>query len=324
MITIIKKYRQATFGLAAMAFLLALTAPMALSGCGGKSTGQGGGIKAAADILPLGDFCRQVGGDRVQVEVMVPPGASPHTYELTTGQMKYLSEADILVTNGLGLTPWFEEIAGKVDNPRLKMVVAGEAVPPWELIPAGSHEERQETENGHAEQGPYDPHVWLDPNLAIYVVEAIRDAFINADPQGKSYYSLNAESYIKELRELDSWIQDKASSFGNRKFVSFHSSWTYFARRYGLEQVAVIEELPGKEPSAGEMATLVEVMKKMGVGVIFAEPQFNAQAAEAVAEEVGSAVKVVILDPLGDPGDPSRDTYLENMRHNVEAMGEVL
>lgn len=286
-----------------------------VQGCG-KAGSENDKLMVASDIVPLADFCRVIGGDRVEVVTIVPPGATPHTYELTSGQMRFLTEADVMVTNGLGLTPWAEDVFAKVENPGLVEVVAGEAVPQTELIAA------VESEDG--ERGVYDPHTWLDPNLAIYIVEAVCDGFKKADPDNARYYSDSAEAYIEELKELDSEIGGITAAFSDRKFVSFHSSWTYFARRYGLEQVGVIEELPGKEPSVGEIADLVELIEAQGVKVVFVEPQFNPRAAEAIAEESGGGVTVVTLDPLGDPEDPDKNTYVKMIKGNVEAMGEVL
>jgi ABC-type Zn uptake system ZnuABC Zn-binding protein ZnuA len=296
-------------------------AAVEFAGCGGAGTREGK-LKVAAEIVPLADFCRNVGGDLVKVETMVPSGSSPHAYELTTGQMRFLSEADVLVTTGLGLTPWAEGVFDKLDNPHLVTVTAGEAVPSAELVPAAV--ENVDAAEGGQERIVYDPHVWLDPNLAVYIIEAVRDGFISADPANASSYQDNADAYIGKLRDLDSWIGGEVANFEEKKFVSFHSSWTYFARRYGLEQVGVIEELPGKEPGAGEMADLIDLIRDKGVRAVFAEPQFNPQAAEAIAEESGVAVTLEILDPLGDTGNPETDTYLEMMRHDVGVMGEVL
>lgn len=281
-------------------------------------------LKVAADIAPLADFCREVGKDRVEVEMMIPPGASPHSYELTTGQMKYLSEAEVLVINGLNLTPWTEDILTSTDNPSLIKVVAGEEVPQSELLPAVKADDQDIVRDADGQHGAYNPHVWLDPVLAVYMVEAIRDAFVEADPGGDSAYRANADAYVEELEKLHGWIRNEVDGFASLKFVSSHPSWAYFAHRYGLEQVAVIEELPGKEPSASEIAAIVDSIVEKGVRVIFAEPQLNPQAAEVIGEEAGGAVEVKILDPLGDPDEPHIKTYLEAMRHNVQLMGEAL
>jgi zinc transport system substrate-binding protein len=123
---------------------------------------------------------------------------------------------------------------------------------------------------------------------------------------------------------LDSDIIEEVSTFTERKFVSFHPAWAYFAHRYGLEQIGVVEEQPGKEPSAGEIAELVDLIKEEGVKVIFTEPQFNPKAAETIAEETGAEVVLKDLDPVGDPDDPNKDTYIRLIRYNLEVMGGVM
>lgn len=298
----------------ALAALLSLAGAL-LTGCGAAGGEDEAGIKVAADIVPVADFCRRVGGGLVEVETLVPPGSNPHTFELTSGQMKYLSEADVLACVGLGLTPWAEDIFGRLENPGLVTVLAGESLPKDSLIVAEGGE-------GDA-HGAYDPHVWLDPGLAAVMVESIRDGFIAADPGHAGDYVDNAAAYIEELRSLDAYIQGEVAGFTEKKFVSFHSSWVYFARRYGLEQVGVIEERPGKEPSAAEIAELVELVRSRGVRAVFAEPQFSPRAAEAIAEESGG-VTVRIVDPVGDPQNPETDTYVKMMKRAVQIMGEAL
>ncbi len=315
-------------GIAILLFVLPLVA-LSTGGCRGGG-GDAARFEVAADIVPMAFVCQAVGGDMVEIETLVPPGASPHSYELSTGQMRFLDGADVLVTVGLGLTPWAEDVFAKVDGDGLATVVAGDVIPRQMLISAGT-EHGGEDEEGHGESaegdeshGYYDPHIWLDPELLAYVVEAVRDAFVEADAGGAPTYRENAERFLEELAILDGEIEAEIASLTDRKFIAFHSSWTYFARRYGMEQVGVIEERPGKEPSAREIAALVDTVKSREVKVVFAEPQFNPRAAEAVAEESGGEVKVAILDPLGDPEDPGADTYLEMMRNNVAVIVEAL
>lgn len=274
----------------------------------------------AVDIYPLADFCRRVGGERVEVEAMVPPGASPHTYELTAAQMRYLSEADLLVVNGLGLTPWAEDTLARAGNPGALVLKAGEAVPESQLLaPPGV-----EGEDAVEEEAVHDPHVWLDPRLAMDMVRAVGEAMAAVDPPNAAAYREGAEGFVRELERLDREIAEAVSSFGHREFISFHSTWAYFARRYGLDMVGVVEELPGKEPSLGEVASLVELASSRGIRAIFAEPQLNYRVAEMLAEESGGRVGVYVLDPLGDPSDPERGDYLSLMRYNLDVMRQAM
>ncbi|MCL8207267.1 MAG: metal ABC transporter substrate-binding protein [Actinomycetia bacterium] len=233
--------------------------------------------------------------------------------------MKFLSDADLLVIVGLDLIPWEEEIITKTVGPDL-VVRAGEAVPVDELLPAEGGDDGTEA----GAHGAYDPHVWLDPVLLKYAVEAVRKGLEEADPRHASSYRERAASFISELDELHGEIARRTAAFTHREFIAFHSSWTYFARRYGLRQVGVIEERPGQEPSAGEIAKLVEMARGWGVKAVFAEAQFSPRVAEAVAEESGGEVRVWLLDPLGDPGNPEKGDYCRLMRHNLSVMEEAL
>ncbi len=314
-------------GRAAFLATFLILAAHLLSGCGGNSPG-GEKVRVAADIVPLAMICRQVGGEHVEVEVLVPPGSSPHTYELTAGQVGFLAEADLLVVNGLGLVPWAEDVHSRVGNPDLVVVEAAEAVPRDELLPA-SVEEREEGEQGEdreegREHALYDPHLWLDPLLAGYIVDAVEEGLIRVDPGRAGYYRERAARLRAEMNSLHEEIRRRTASFTRREFISFHASWTYFARRYDLRQAGVIEELPGKEPSAGEIAALVDMAVSRGVGAVFAEVQFSPRVAEAIAEESGGKVRVWVLDPLGDLDDPRKGDYCSLLRYNLGIMEEAL
>jgi zinc transport system substrate-binding protein len=188
-----------------------------VGGCGEE--GAKGKMKVAASIVPLADFCRNVGGDMIEVEIMVPPGASPHTFEPTTGQMKFLSDARVFVYNGLDLETWITEVVEKTGNSGLIKVEAAANVPEPELIAAAEGHDRESEpdhesdQDEHHEHGLYDPHVWLDPNLAIYQVEAIRDGLIKADPDNEGTYRKNADAYIAQLMDLDRQVKEETSTF---------------------------------------------------------------------------------------------------------------
>ncbi|MCR4407669.1 MAG: metal ABC transporter substrate-binding protein [Anaerolineae bacterium] len=288
----------------AMAVLLWLS----LTGCGGRTpqpTDAGTDkLLIAASIAPLYDFSQQVGGDRVQVEMLVPPGASPHTYELTPAQLQTLSKARVLVLNGIGLEFWADDAVNAVNNHHLVVVDTSQGLTILE---------------GDSDEPKGNPHIWLDPLNAIHQVERIRDALVQADPGGAEIYRANAERYIGELKTLDQEIRGRVATFSSKEFIAFHPAWVYFARRYGLEQVAVIETTPGKEPSPAEVAQIVKTARAIGAKAIFAEPQFSPKAAEVIAAESGA--EVLFLNPLGDPPD---FRYVDMMRRNLAEMEKAL
>jgi zinc transport system substrate-binding protein len=150
-------------------------------------------------------------------------------------------------------------------------------------------------------------------------VDLIRDALIQADPTGAEVYRSNADRYIGELRALDRDTRETVAAFANRKFIAFHAAWVYFARDYDLEQAAVVETTPGKEPSPAEVVEIVKTARAIGAKAIFAEPQFSPRAAEVIAEESGA--QVLFLNPLGQPPDYR---YLDLMRSNLNEMSKAL
>jgi zinc transport system substrate-binding protein len=261
-------------------------------------------LPVAASILPLADFTREVGGRHVEVETLVPPGASPHTFEPTPAQLRLLSRARVLVLNGLGLEFWADKVIAAAANPRLVVVRTAAGLP----VLAGDPDEP----GGN-------PHVWLSPRDAIHQVEAIRDALIRADPADAPAYRANAERYVGELRALDREIRAAVATFRTRKFIAFHPAWAYFARDYGLEEAAVIERSPGREPSPAEVAAIIRTARSIGARAIFAEPEFSPKAAQVIAAESG--IRVLMLDPLGRPPGYR---YLDTMRYDLAQMRKAM
>lgn len=301
--------RPGTAFLSAVTLSIAFLAAVAgLSGC--KTTvPKGGRVKVAASIVPLGDFCANVGGDLVEVEVLVPPMTTPGTYEPTSEQKEFLSEARVFVVNGLGLEPWAAEVTGEIGNEELRTVVAGDAIPRQRLLKAEQPGE-----------GPYDPYVWLEPGLATYEVNAIRDALIEVDPANKDTYAQNAGEYTERLATLDRRIHATTGTFSQKKFVALPPIWGYFAAHYGLVQVEVFHPVPGTEPSAEQIAGLVETMKSNGIKVVFTEPQFSPRTAQVIVHEAGQGAVVKMLDPIGNPDKPDVSTYIKMMNHDVDVL----
>lgn len=269
-----------------------------------KEPQQTGKIRAAVSILPLADFVREVGGDNVEVEVLIQPGHSPHTYEPPASQLKFLSSAQLLVLNGVGLEFWAENIIDAAGNPHLRVVNTSEGI---DIIDEHHHD----AEHGHEEEMG-NPHVWLDPVNAQHQVEMIAEALAEADEKNSPVYHRNANLYIQKLKTLDAEIQSRVAKFSSRKFISYHGGFAYFVRRYGLEEAAVIERSPGRQPSPTDVQEIIKIAKKVKARAIFAEPQFPAQTAEVIASECGA--QVIFLNPLGQPPDYK---YITTMKYNI-------
>jgi len=284
----------------------------------GALAGMSHQLSVAVSILPLADFTRNVGGDRIRATVLVPPGSSPHTYEPTPARARTIATAEVLVLNGLGLEFWADKLIDAANNPDLIVVRTAECLEIMEVENGGAHhaEDRDKRSHHHVKGNP---HVWLDPIHAIYQVKKIRDALIQADPDGADTYRRNTDRYIMQLKALDSEIRGTVATFASKKFISFHAGYTYFAHRYGLQQVTVVERTPGREPSPKEIAAIVRTAREFKIKAIFAEPQFSPKAAQVIAEECGA--EVFFLNPLGDPPD---FVYLETMRKNLHELVEAL
>ena len=245
-------------------------------------TDDDGKVRVVVSILPLADFVEKVGGDKVDVTVMIPPGASPATYEPTPSQLKSVSEADVYVKVGAPIPfekVWMDKIAGMNEDMIVVDCSSGIEI-------AGN-----------------DPHIWLSPRNAQVIVGNIYGGLVQVDGENEEYYSLMKDKYVAELEAVDKEIKSALLGVDNRKFMVFHPAWGYFARDYGLLQVPV--EAEGKEPSSADVSRLVEFAKDNGIKVVFAQPQFDSKSADAIAREIGG--EVVFVDPL------ARD-YAGNLR----------
>jgi len=301
-----------------MAILAAAAAAFVLVGCapGGDGGGEGPALRVAATVPPVAAFARAVGGERVEVSVMVPPGANPHSFEPRPSTLEKLSRAGVYLKVGSGLefeNIWMPRFTGM--NPGMVVVDTSEGI---ELLgdagEEGGHEEddgahHHEAEgHGHDHEGDghdhrVDPHVWLSPRNAVVMVENIARAFSRADPEGADLYRANAEDYRARLGALDREIREILAGRAGRKVLVYHPAWTYFTAEYGLTQVAMERE--GKDPTPGSIAELVRLARTEGFATIVASPEFSARGAEAVAAEIGA--EVARLSPLAED-------YIENLK----------
>ncbi len=254
-----------------------------------------GRLGVVVTILPQAEFVKNVGGDRVEVTVMVPPGASPHTYEPKPAQMKALGEAKMYAKVGSGVEfelVWLDKLIAT--NRGLKVVDCSKGVELREMV--AGHEEEHE----HAMM---DPHIWMVPLNARIMVQNICDGLIQVDPANRHYYEQNCAAYRQKLAEVDGEIRNGLSGVKNRRFMVYHPAFGYFAREYNLSMIPV--EIEGKEPTAASLTRLIEQAKTQGIAVIFVEPQFDPKSAEVIAEAI--AGKVVFIDPLAED-------YIGNLR----------
>jgi len=282
-------------------------------------------VPVVASIFPVVDMVQAVGGERVDVTFMLPAGASPHTFEPKPSLVRKISSARIFFMVGAGLEYWAEKFV-KLAGSDLTQVVLSEGE---ELIYTTGHHSEDKDGRHHGKAGRLEhastvanPHIWLDPVMAKSMVNKIAAALGRVDGRHSEFYRERGQKYLHELDKLDHLITATTATFSIKKFVAFHASWDYFARRYGLEPVGVIEAAPGRNPTPVQIKNIITQIKKHRIRAVFAEPQLNPRAAEVIAHEAG--VNILLLDPLGGPGLKRRGTYIDLMTYNLNVMQEAM
>ncbi len=279
-------------------------------------------LSVVASIYPVADMVHQVGGDLVAVTTLIPPGASPHTFEPKPSEVRRLVSARLIFFIGAGLELWADKFV-RATGTTARIVVLSRGVNLLQAAPDsdGRLSGGAPTASGQAALVA-NPHIWLDPVIAGRMVGKIATALCEVDAAHADIYRRRAAAYAEALKALDARIRRTVAAFAIRKFISFHPAWDYFARRYGLKSSGTIEETPGRVPTPRHIEDIVTQIKRSGIRAVFAEPQLNPKVAEVVAREAG--VKVVFLDPIGGPGLPGRDTYIHLMQTNVKRMREAM
>ncbi|HOO53953.1 MAG TPA: zinc ABC transporter substrate-binding protein [Methanothrix sp.] len=263
------------------------------------SSKEPGNVNVVATTVPLGHFTEMVGGDRVTVAVLVPPGTNLHTFEPSPSKLAEVEDADLYVKNGAGLEIWMERIIQA--NEEMLVVDSSSGVDLIESTDADDH--GHGAHDFHEDILTTDPHIWLSPKNAIIIVDNICRGLTEVDPENAEFYQKNRDHYLSRLRELDGELNSTFSETDRKEFIVLHPSWSYFARDYGLVQVPILES--EKEPGPRYLAEIVEVACEKRITTIFVDPNFNPKSAEIIAEEIDG--RVVPLDPLAED-------YIENMR----------
>lgn len=251
-------------------------------------------IEIFVSILPQKDFVKRIGGERVNVHVMVGPGQSPATYEPTPKQMAKLTQADIYFRIG---TPfenvWIARI--KATNPTLTIVDARDSVK-LRYMEYGVALPESLSEHKTHDHGLQDPHIWTNPVNVIKFMRQFTDTLVSMYPENKTFFENNYRRFAAQLDELDQKLLAIFNKTTTKQFLVFHPSWGYFAERYGLVQIAI--ELQGKSPSARELASVIDYVKKHNINIVFVQTQFSQKDAQAVAHAIGG--KAIAVDPLAE------------------------
>ncbi|ABE51954.1 metal ABC transporter solute-binding protein, Zn/Mn family [Methanococcoides burtonii] len=298
--------------------LIMLIFTLSATGCidnGGSASGDDR-IIVAVSILPQQEFVEKIAGDNVETILMIPPGASPATYEPSPGQLRELTKARAFFIVGSGLP--FEEVwLGKIEGINKDMLIV-DCSKGINIIGTETEEnthlknidENFQEDGDHAHEGS-DPHIWTSPINAKMMVENTYLGLIEIDPENKDIYLNNKENYLKELDDADAMIREKLMEGEERSFMTYHPSWGYFAAEYGLDMITIENE--GKEPSPQDMQRVIDKAKEKNIRTIFVQAQFSKQSAETIASAIDG--KVVVVDPL------AKD-YVGNLEIITEAFSE--
>ena len=282
-----------------------------LAACGGTPASVSG--TSAPVILTsttiLADITRNIAGDRFEVTSLLPAGSDPHSYQATPQDLARISESKLIIVNGAGYEGFLQSLWENTDAEKT-LIEASSGIDP-----------REDAQHG------LDPHMWLNPNLILTYVENIREALTHDYPEGEAVYRANAEAYVAELQELDTWIVEQVDQIpaNKRLLVTNHEALGYFAERYGFIVVGTVIESFSTDasPSAQQLAALIDQIQSTGAPAIFLDASDNTTLAQQIANETGvNVVTDLHLESLTD-GAPAA-TYIDMMKHNVSRIVEAL
>jgi ABC-type Zn uptake system ZnuABC Zn-binding protein ZnuA len=282
--------------------------------------GEGQRLEVVATTNIVADVVQNVGGDLIDLTVLMPVGTDPHTFEPTPQDVAAVADAHVVFANGVGLEIFLENLLESAGQ-GVTVVPVSYGVDLLQL--EGAHE--QEHAEGH--EGESDPHTWFDPNNVMVWTHNIEHALSTLDQDNAGLYEENAEVYRGKLEELDGWIWEQLAQVpeANRELVTDHTSFSYFAHQYGFEQIGAV--FPGYStlagPSAQDIAALEDAIGEFDIQAVFVGLTVNPDLAERVADDTGIQLVFLYTGSLSEPDGPA-DDYLSLMRYNVSAIVEAL
>jgi zinc transport system substrate-binding protein len=268
-------------------------------------------INAIASFYPLYDFAKQVGQDKVDVQLLVPTGVEPHDWEPTIQDVQQMQKSNLIIINGIGFENWVHSLEELNYSGTIVDTSIGIIIRDSEII------DEHETDEHDHESG--DPHIWLNPVLAKIQVQNIADSFSQQDPQNQQFYQTNAKSYIKKLDNLDNKIRKELSTC-NRDFIAFHDAFSYFADEYELHQHTIISSNdPHAEPTAKTLENVINTARELQIQIIFTEESVDTRVSNVIANEISG--KILVLSPIETGIDGN---YISRMTQNLDNLKEAL
>ena len=281
----------------------------------GQDAGEGGKLRVVTTVSPITSIVENVGGDRIQLEGIVPEGVNSHTFEPQPSLARLLADADLIIANGLFLEEPTLQLAEANKKESTPILLLGDG--------AISPEQWQFDFSFPESEGHPNPHLWPDPLLGLKYAELTQAQLATLDPDNADYYWENLDALRERIHAMDAAVRESVASIPpeNRRLVTYHDSWAYFALTYGLEVIGAVQPSDFAEPSAREVAQIIDQVKELGLPAVFGSEEFPSDVLETIAREGGTT----FIDQLADddlpgaPGDPDH-SYLGLMRRNMQIM----
>lgn len=265
-------------------------------------------IAVVTTIYPMYDFVKNIAGDKAEVINLVPAGMEPHDFELSTGDMRLLEQADLFVYNGAGMEHFVDRTLEALSNDKLLVVEAAEDIAAIE-----------------SDEGHTDPHTWLSVKNAMGEAAAIKDALVKIDSENAEYYEYNYAAYKEKLEKLDGEYRDELAELSRHTIVVAHEAFGYLCQEYGLRQEAIEGLTADSEPDSARMKEIIDFCKQEDIRVIFFEELVSPKVAETIAGETGA--KTMVLNPIEGLTAEQQEAgldYIGLMEANLEALKEAL
>ncbi|MDE5864823.1 MAG: metal ABC transporter substrate-binding protein [Lachnospiraceae bacterium] len=294
-------------------WLITVCMILGLTGCSAEGNGfrnfeQNGKIRVVTTIYPIYDFVQNIAGDRAEVINLVPAGTEPHDFELSTGDMRLMEQAEMLVYNGAGMEHFVPKTLKALSNEELTVVEAAVEIAPIQ-----------------EEDGDLDPHTWLSISNAIRETEKIKDAFVELDGENAEFYEANFTVYKEKLEKLDTVYREELGRLPGDTIVVAHEAFGYLCQEYGLKQEAVEGLTADSEPEPAKMREIIDFCREKNIRVIFFEELDGSKVAEAIARETGA--ETMVLNPIEGLTAKQQEQgldYIGLMEQNLTALKRAL
>lgn len=296
-----------------------------MSGCGDKQVRDTSKVQIIATLFPQYDFARQIGGDKVEVTMLLSPGMESHSFDPTPSDIVSINKSDLFIYTGEYMETWADTIIDSIDEKNVSVLDVSKGI---KLDKEGHEDEEHDHEHDTDEHyHEYEPHIWTSPINAMQMVDNILEALVEIDPENEVYYTDNANNYKDELTKLDEEFREVVAQ-ANRTDIYFGGRFAmyYFAKEYGLNCIAAYDSCSSEtEPSAGQVANIIDSMKEHNAKVVFHEELVNPQVATTIAEAVDG--KTLLLHSCHNVSKEEFEngvTYIDLMKQNVINLEEGL